>query len=132
MRPERVSNEPLRKAFLAANITQAEVCRRLGWIRTDRKGGVDTTRLMRHLGLRPSRRETRSGEVRWTHATTVTSGHARLICEAMCIDFDHMYPQLPEPKVAGRCVECGNPMMRRVPSRRCGFCLEEAALGVAA
>jgi hypothetical protein len=40
---------PLREAFLRSGLTASEVCRWLGWLRTD--GGPDTSRLKRALGL---------------------------------------------------------------------------------
>lgn len=120
----RVPNEPLREAMKESGLSYTGVCVRLGWFRPNRK--ADTTRLMRHLGISPSRRQNRkTGQVYISCVDTISLANARGICHALGVDFDEVYPDIPQNQIAGQCVECGNPMLWPVPERMCGFCLEE-------
>lgn len=126
MRPPRVPNAPLREAFLASGLTPTEVCRRLGWERRtvsrDRiYAGVDTTLLLRTLGLR--RWVGRPG-AKASYQVTVALERAQHITAALGLDFDELYPDLTMAVVeepAGTCEECGLDLLW--PAQLCGFCL---------
>ena len=128
--PDRVPNGPLREAFLSSHLTASEVCAAMGWYR-DRPGTkprtnhVDTTRLMRTLGLHTSMKDGSRG---WYH--TLSEERARALCRVLGADFDELYADhLPAQAAAGVC-GCGNPMLW--PAPRCVMCEAEAELGMAA
>jgi hypothetical protein len=134
---ERVPNAPLRDAFLASGLTVSEVCRRLGWVRSDASSkGAETSRLKRGLGIEgtsASRFNRSRGYRPVSLVSTVEIGRAHAICEAIGVDFDELYAGLlPAQEVAGRCSSCGNPLLW--PAVLCGFCEAEQAerFGVAA
>lgn len=127
--PDRVPVEPLREAVQASGVSQAQACRKMGWIRELRNTtSADTSRLERTLGLRSAQsRNPNTGKLRVSFAATVDGERAKLICEAVGADFDEVYAQkLPaERPRGGRCVSCGEQMLTSHPSHTCGFCLAE-------
>lgn len=116
---KRVSNQPLREAFVEGGVDVGIVCRELGWI--DKRGKLERTRLNRQLGLVV----TRSGRGDMTRIATMSRERARTISAAMGVRFEELYPEMAVG--CGSCCErCGDPLLE--PAELCGFCAEEAML----
>lgn len=104
----RVSNEPLRREYLAAleaGVTPSAVCHAAGFVRASHPGRCDVHRLRRMLGLVETHRK--------SVLQTVSVERARVIRQAI--------------RECSRWVcasGCGERLS--VPGGLCGFCAEEA------
>jgi hypothetical protein len=130
MTADRVTNAPLREAFLASPMTLSDVCHRLGWVRSDGSSkGAETSRLKRGLGIEATKnRMKETGHVSETFVATIEIVKAKAICDVLGVDFDELYPDLPTTRArGGRCVSCGESLLRPVADQTCGFCIEETA-----
>lgn len=124
--PERIPNAPVREAYIASGKTPSEICQHLGLYDASRRRPhhPDTTGLSRMLGLQHSRsRATKDGAVCITRCSTISITNAKLICDALDVDFDSLYPDLPSADPEGGVCECGERML--YPAPRCGFCQAE-------
>jgi hypothetical protein len=125
----RIPVDPVKQAYLDSDLTASEVCRRLGWV-SDAPGYVcgKTSNLARMLGLASSRNVIR-GKTYVNTNTTILQSHAQEICAVLDVDFDELYDGLlPEVKPrGGKCVTCGEWMLRPDPYGMCGFCHWEIA-----
>lgn len=110
---------PIRAAVLNSDVSFADVCRAIGFvrIRSDRRSpAADMSRLRRTLGIDPMHR---SG-----FATSVMTDVARRICEAVGTDLEAVLAAGPQV------CACGEELVGS-PDGLCGFCREERT-GVAA
>lgn len=118
--PDRLPNAPLRELFVASSLTASEVAWRCGWGREGR--GADTTKLRRLLGLTDTK-TIANGRIYRSFDVTVSIGNAKLLCQALEVDFDELYAEHDfEEEVAGECKLCGSPMLEPDPEDTCGLC----------
>ena len=76
----KVANKPLREAFLASNLTAADVARRMGWFS---RGYGDTSRVRRKLGLRPETSSGRNEKYGPRHRHHIDVEHAEALGEIL-------------------------------------------------
>ncbi len=76
----KVANKPLREAFLASNLTAADVARRMGW---DCGHGADTSRVRRKLGILPETATGRNERYGPRHSHHIDVEHAEALGEIL-------------------------------------------------
>lgn len=129
---ERVSNEPLREAFLRSGKTPSDVAYAMGWLyKGGPNRGADTTGVQRALGLSPSTTVYKGKRTKHFNRTISLEG-AKAISRALHLDFDELYegfipPQQVDPE-AGLCETCDEQLVQPVEDQLCGWCREVQTL----